>query len=49
MGRSEFHFAAYVKLAEDKFVYCEDNKGPTYTEEQVKAMLDACLTAKPNS
>ena len=48
MGRAEFHFAAYVALSEGKFVYCEDNKGPTYTEAQVKAMLDACLTAKPN-
>ena len=48
MGRAEFHFAAYVKLSDEKFVYCEDNKGPTYTEAQVKAMLDACLTAKPN-
>ena len=46
MGRSEFHFATYVKLADDKFVYCEDNKGPTYTQAQVEAMHAACLSAK---
>lgn len=46
MGRAEFHFAAYVKLSDEKWVYCEDNKGPTYTQTQIEAMHAACMSAK---
>ncbi len=46
MGKTEFHFAAYVKFDEEKWVFCEDNKGPFYTQAQAETMYAACLTAK---
>jgi hypothetical protein len=37
-GQSEFHFALNVKVG-DKIYGVEDNKGPRYSEDQIKAMV----------
>ena len=38
MGKSEFHFLTNVKVG-DKTYGIEDNKGPSYTADQVKMMV----------
>lgn len=47
MGKTEYHFVANV-MAGGKVYRCEDTKGFSYLEEEVRAMLRACttLTAK---
>lgn len=41
MGKPEFHFVGNVK-AGDKEFYCENVKGPVYTQADVEAMWKAC-------
>jgi len=43
-GQKEFHLLATTTLGGEAY-YFEDSKGPSYTQEQVEAMLEACRTA----
>lgn len=41
MDRSEFHFVSAIKIGAEDWS-CENAKGPTYTQAQIQAMVDAC-------
>jgi hypothetical protein len=41
MGKTEFHFLAAQKIGGEDFS-CENTKGPSYTQAQIEAMLEAC-------
>lgn len=45
MGKEEYHFAVLVKVGGTSWVL-EDTKGPSYTKEQVQAMLKAAKSLK---
>jgi len=44
-GQPEFHLLATATLGGEAY-YFEDSKGPSYTREQIDAMLEACRTAR---
>ena len=45
MGGKQVHFIASVKLGDAEF-YCENSKGPTYTQAQTEVMLQSCRSLK---
>lgn len=45
MGGVQVHFHAAVKVGGEDF-YCENSKGPKYTQAQTEAMVAACKSIK---
>jgi len=43
-GQPEFHLLVTATIGGEAY-YFEDSKGPSYTREQVEAMLEACRSA----
>jgi hypothetical protein len=45
IGGKQVHFIAAIKVG-DADHYCENSKGPTYTQAQTEAMVASCKSIK---